>query len=82
MDWVIVVGYTLLYPKCRLLLLHLGNMLRGQFTRWPDMCLSAKAPSSCKHLKKHELHLNGGRWGRMLSRAQHFAPLRHIFKPQ
>ena len=39
-------------------------MFRGQFTRWPDMCLSAKVPSSCQQLKEHGLHLDGGRWGR------------------
>ena len=47
-----------------------------------DMYLSAKAPSACQKQMKSELHLDGGRWGRMLSQAQLFAPLHHTHKPQ
>ena len=36
------------------------------------MCLSVKAPTSCQQLREHKLHLDGGGWGRMLSRAQLF----------
>ena len=57
---------------------HQFTFLEGN----PDMCLSARALSSFQKLKERELHLNGGKWGRMLSRAQLFAPLRHTHKPQ
>ena len=53
------------------------NMFRfkRRSTRFPDVYFLARPPSSCQQLKKHELHLDGGRWGRMLSRAQLFASL-------
>ena len=41
-------------------ILRLGKMFRGQFTRLPDMCLSAKTPCYSQQLKEYELHFDGG----------------------